>query len=83
MKLLVVDDEEYTREGLVEEIARKKYGFSEIMQAQDGKMALKIAKWFRPDVVLTDIRMPRMDGIAFAGDLKKILNDCQLIFMSG
>lgn len=83
MKLLIADDEDYTREGLMEEIPWKNYGFTEIMQARDGEMALKISRWFRPDVVLTDIRMPKLDGIAFATALTNIMENCKLIFMSG
>lgn len=83
MRLLIVDDEDYTREGLVEEINWKDYGINEIMQAGDGSAALKIAKWFLPDIVLTDIRMPKKDGIEFATDLLNINPDSILIFMSG
>ena len=83
MRLLIVDDEDYTREGLVDEINWKEYGIDEIMQAGDGNAALKIAKWFLPDIVLTDIRMPKKDGIEFATDLLHINADSILIFMSG
>lgn len=83
MRLLIVDDEDYTREGLVEEIDWGSYGIDEIMQASDGNFALKIAQWFLPDIVLTDIRMPKKDGIEFATDLLDINQDCLIIFMSG
>lgn len=83
MKLLIADDEDYTREGLMEDIPWKEYGFTEIMQAHDGEMALKISRWFRPDVILTDIRMPRLDGIQFVKEISKIMDHFKLIFMSG
>ena len=83
MKLLIVDDEDYTREGLVDNIDWNQLQISDIMQARDGEMALKISRWFRPDIVLTDIRMPRMDGIAFARELTKIISNCKIIFMTG
>ena len=83
MKILVADDEDYTREGLIESICWESYGIDEIMQAVNGAEALKIAKWFHPDIVLTDIRMPKMDGIAFATQLMKENPDSRIIFMSG
>ncbi len=83
MKILIADDEDYTREGLLGEIDWEAFGIDEIMQAVNGDEALKIAKWFRPDIVLTDIRMPKMDGIAFAGEMLRLLPQSKLIFLSG
>ena len=62
MRLLIADDEDYAREGLIESIPWEKYGIDEIMQAKDGREALTISGWFRPDIVLTDIRMPKLNG---------------------
>ena len=83
MKILIADDEDYTREGLMEEIDWEEFGIDEIMQAVNGEEALKIVKWFRPDIVLSDIRMPKMDGIAFAEEMVRMIPGSKLIFMSG
>ncbi|MGN6711221.1 response regulator [Anaerocolumna jejuensis] len=83
MKLLIVDDEDYTREGLVESLPWKEYGIEEIMQARDGKVGLTIAHWFKPDIVLSDIRMPKLNGIEFARELNEINPQTKIIFMSG
>jgi len=83
MKILIADDEDYTREGLVENISWDDIGIDEIMQAVNGQEALKIARWFQPDIVLTDIRMPKMDGIDFAAELTELCPDSKIIFMSG
>lgn len=83
MKILIADDEDYTREGLMEEIEWEEFGIDEIMQAVNGEEALKIVKWFRPDIVLSDIRMPKMDGIAFAERLLQLNPRSKLIFISG
>lgn len=83
MKILIADDEDYTREGLLEEIAWEEFGIDEIMQAVNGEEALKIVKWFRPDIVISDIRMPKMDGIAFAEELLALNPQSKLIFISG
>lgn len=83
MKILIADDEDYSREGLIESIDWEEFGIDEIMQAVNGQEALKIAKWFRPDIVLTDIRMPKMDGIDFASALLENNKDSKIIFISG
>lgn len=83
MKILIADDEDYSREGLIESIDWEEFGIDEIMQALNGQEALRIAKWFEPDIVLTDIRMPKVDGIRFAEELLKNQRDCKIIFISG
>lgn len=83
MKILIADDEDYTREGLIDSVDWEKYGIDEIMQAVNGAEAIRIAKWFLPDIVLTDVRMPKMDGIEFATRLLSWNPDCRIIFMSG
>ena len=83
MKILIADDEDYTREGLLEEIDWEEFGIDEIMQAVNGEEALKIVKWFRPDIVLSDIRMPKMDGITFAEEMLRLIPQSKLIFISG
>lgn len=83
MKLLIADDEEYTREGLRNAFDWDALGIHEVMLARDGKDALGIARWFQPDVVITDVKMPRMDGIQFAHELVDFLPQCKLLFISG
>ena len=83
MKILIADDEDYTREGLIESVPWGTYDIDEIMQAVNGLEAIKIAKWFRPDIVLTDVRMPKMDGIKFATEVLGLNPGCRIIFMSG
>lgn len=83
MKILIADDEDYTREGLIDGIDWESFGIDEILQAANGEEALKIVKWFRPDIVLSDIRMPKLDGIAFAEELLRLVPQSKLIFISG
>lgn len=83
MRLLIADDEDYAREGLIQSIPWEKYGIDEIMQARDGREALTISGWFRPDIVLTDIRMPKLNGLEFAERLVRQCPDSKLLFMSG
>ena len=83
MKLLIVDDEQITREGIIQSIPFINLGIDEINQADDGINGLTIAESFRPDIILSDVRMPRMDGIQMSIQLKKLYPNCKLIFMSG
>ncbi len=83
MKLMIVDDEEYTREGIRDSFEWSKLGIQEIMLAQNGKEALTIAKWFIPDIILTDIKMPQKDGIEFTEEIVSRFPNCRILFMSG
>ncbi|CUX36183.1 response regulator transcription factor [Clostridium sp. C105KSO13] len=83
MKLLIVDDEELTREGLIASLDWESLGVAQILQADDGIHALNIAHLQKPDIILCDVRMPRMDGIQLVERLEEFLPDTSVIFMSG
>ncbi|MCR4655932.1 MAG: response regulator [Lachnospiraceae bacterium] len=83
MNLLIVDDEKLTREGLLETIDFKRLGIDRTETAEDGMAGLSLCKSFRPDIVLTDVRMPKMDGIRMMEVIQENLPDCAVIFMSG
>jgi len=62
IKVLVVDDHEFFRKGVILTIARFK--FAELVgEATDGYESLELTNSLKPDVILMDIKMPRMDGI--------------------
>lgn len=83
MRLLIAEDEFYTRQGIIDEIDLADIGFDEVAQADDGVNALRIARTFKPDVVLADVRMPRMDGVEMCYSLRRLFPDCSIVFMSG
>lgn len=83
MKLLIVDDEELTRTGVISSLDWKSLGIDEVLQADDGVHGLEAARLHRPEIILCDVRMPRMDGITMLERLEKILPDTVPIFMSG
>lgn len=82
MRVLVVDDEIYTREGIVEYIDWQSLGVDEVMDADDGTAALHVADWFQPDIVISDVKMPQMDGITFAHRFLEKFPDSKIIFIS-
>lgn len=83
MKLLIVDDEELTRDGLIHSINWKSLGIDTIYEADDGFNGLILAKQHSPEIILSDVRMPRMDGIEMAYKIREVMPDCSIIFMSG
>ena len=83
MRILIADDENLTRAGLISSINWHSLPFDQIDQADDGVNALQLAKTHLPDVLLTDIRMPRMNGIELAERIQELNPNCSIIFMSG
>lgn len=83
MKLLIVDDEELTRQGLRTALNWEELGITEILEADDGMHGLSIALAEHPDIILCDVRMPRMDGITMLERIRSHFSDISIIFMSG
>ena len=83
MRILIADDEELTRKGIISSIDWESLGISQIDSADDGINALSHAQKNAPDILLTDVRMPRMDGIELSKRLRELVSDCPIIFMSG
>ncbi len=83
MKILIADDEQLTRYGLKRTIDWSRLGITEILEADDGMHALDIARRENPDIILSDIRMPRLNGLELARELRKVQPDINIIFMSG
>ncbi len=83
IRLLLVDDEENTRQGICSVVPWEALGIDEVVTADDGVNGVEIAKELLPDILLTDVRMPRMDGIKMAFEIRKFIPDCNIIFMSG
>ncbi|MGO4371795.1 response regulator, partial [Paenibacillus sp. MCAF20] len=83
MKLLIIDDEVRTREFLHHRIGWESLGITMIESVKNGMLALELAEKWLPDIILCDIRMPKMDGIEFARRLRLLDSDAKLIFLSG
>ena len=83
MKVLLVEDEELTRDGICMCIPWEKLGISSVVTAEDGEEGLARALEEKPDIIMADVRMPRMDGITMAFEIRKVLKRCRFIFISG
>ena len=64
MKVLIADDEMHIRNGLKKGIPWKALGIDEVLTAEDGEAALEICREKRPEIIVTDIRMPGLDGLS-------------------
>ncbi len=81
--LLLVDDEPEIREGLQEVIDLPALGFSVVGEAGNGVEGLRLAEALRPDLIITDIRMPLLSGLSMAAQVKKVSPTTQFIILSG
>lgn len=77
--ILVVEDDKTNRNNLIENL---KMRFSKILDAQNGDEGLKKFKKFKPNLVITDIAMPIMDGLDMAKEIRKISKDTPIIVLS-
>ncbi|WP_125767643.1 response regulator transcription factor [Lapidilactobacillus wuchangensis] len=84
-KTFIVEDEHLIRDSLRTQIMKlsQQYNISYAGEASDGEMALASIIELQPDIIISDIKMPFMDGISFAKEARKILPWCRIIFISG
>ncbi len=83
MKLLIVEDERWEREGLVALIDRKRFGIDAVLTAQDGVEGLEVIARERPDVVITDIRMPGLTGLEMLERAGRLMEGRVCVILSG
>ena len=81
--LLIVDDEQLIRQGLRARIEYLGIDVDEIFEAENGLMALRLQEEHPIDVVITDIRMPDMDGLELIQEMQKKNNQIKFVVLSG
>jgi two-component system response regulator YesN len=82
-RVLLADDETDVREGLLQEIRWEEYGFTVAGTAENGLEALELAQRLEPDVVITDIRMPFVDGLELVRRLKNEMPLVKTVILTG
>ena len=80
-KVLIVDDHEYLRK-LVREFLEIQSGYDVCGEAVDGYDAIQKAQELKPDVIILDMSMPRMNGIEAATRLKKLLPQTPIVLFT-
>ena len=79
-RILIVDDEESSREVFAELLQRWDY---EVSQTADGHEALKLAAETRPDVIISDLVMPKLDGLALVRALREEMPETPVVIITG
>ncbi|UJF31730.1 response regulator [Paenibacillus hexagrammi] len=82
-KLLIADDDVWIREGIKRSIPWEQYNIQIVGVAADGLEAWELIQNVKPDILLSDIRMPFIDGLKLAGLIKENNLDMKVIFLSG
>lgn len=82
-KVILVDDEEDIRQGIIRRIRWEELGFVVIGQAENGIEALEMIEKTSPDLVISDIKMPFMDGIQLATEIHERFPAIKMIILSG
>lgn len=82
-KVFLVEDEIVVREGIRKNILWEQYGFQYAGDAPDGELALPLIRQIQPDLLITDIRMPFIDGLELIELIRKELPRTKIVIISG
>ena len=83
LKTFLAEDEIVVRENIKKMVPWEQYGFELVGEASDGEMALPLIKKLKPDLLITDIKMPFMDGLTLCKVVKKEFPDIKIVILSG
>ena len=81
--VLLVDDEEEVIQVIMKKINWEGLGFSVVGYANNGVKALEMVEEFQPDVVMTDIKMPYMDGLELSNHIKADYPATKILIFTG
>ncbi len=82
-KVFLVEDEIVVREGIRKNIHWEQYGFIYAGDASDGELALPLIRQIKPDLIITDIKMPFMDGLELIKLVREELPRTKIVIISG
>lgn len=71
LKVLIVDDEAVVRRGIVLGVDWASMGCVVVGEASNGEEGIAAAEQYSPNLIITDVRMPKMDGIAMMQELRR------------
>ncbi len=79
-RILVIDDEQALRRSVVKILEREGH---EVLDAADGKVGMRLLREQRPDLVISDLFMPEMDGVELLRQLRRESPELRVVAMSG
>lgn len=82
-KVILIEDEIVTREGIRDNVNWNAHGFQFSGDAPDGEIALSLLESTRPDLIITDIKMPFMDGLQLCRIVRERMPETKIIILSG
>ena len=82
MRIVVVEDEAPIREGMVKLLSKINADYEVVGKAEDGEKGYQIIKELEPDLVIMDIRMPKMDGLKMLKKLRDEQVKCRALVLS-
>lgn len=83
LKVFLAEDEFIIREGIKNNIDWQDHGYEFCGEASDGELAFPLIQKTRPDILITDIKMPFVDGLALSRLVKRELPETEIIILSG
>ena len=83
MRMIIIDDEPIIRQGIVYKVKNTGLPVSIEGEAADGLSGLELVRSVRPQVVVTDIQMPGMNGLTFIREAREIVPEAEFIVVSG
>lgn len=82
-KMLIVDDEQMIRNGMRSMIPWAAIGIGEVFTAASGKAALEVVRQEKPEIMITDLCMPDMDGLALIEELNRLNSEMRILVLTG
>ncbi len=82
MRVVVVEDEAPIREGMAKILSKINADYKVVGTAEDGELGLELIREAKPDLVIMDIRMPRMSGLEMLTKLREENNSCKVLVLS-
>jgi len=83
LKMIIIEDEKLEREGLVDFFDWNSMGIQIVGTACDGIEGIELALKTKPDIIITDIKMPGMNGLDMSKKIKEILPQTKIIILTG
>ena len=81
-KLMIVDDNNVQLNYLTSCICYEDFGINEIRTAMDGEEGFELYNEFKPDIIIADVEMPRLDGVGMMKKIRALDDKCKFIFIS-